>query len=254
MSFDSDKFSKDKFFVCHFTYKDRLRSIVENYALVPPKVLKRIYEVENPGEEWEGSWYMNLAEERETGNMNKYMKSIFYSILFPDNNGDTMFKPVNTLAYFIFSPKIIQDNAAMVGHRDVTEGPIFCNGWNFGNTSEEECIHYNTSKSLEENLHIFRDKVSTMIDIYSKYNYTEKVFQSEGVPNCELLMEGEMPIELDLLHIYVPRQNFNLEKMNKNNIFYKAYLGLKEQDESIDKLIEEYPHLPWTRENPFKKI
>jgi hypothetical protein len=248
-------FNSDKFFVCHFTDKDKLRSIVENYALVPPNVLKRMYEETHLGEEWSGTRYMNLAEDRETGSMKKYMKSIFYSILFPDNNGDTMFRPYNGLAYFIFSPKIIQDNASMIGHRDVTEEPIFCKGWNFGTISEEKCIHYNTSKSLEENLHTFRDHVSAMIDAYSENKDAEKVFQAEGVPNCELLMEGEMPIELDLLHIYVPRQNFAfMEKLDKNSFFYKGLLVLKEVDESMDKLIEEYPYLPWTRENPFKKI
>jgi hypothetical protein len=77
-----------------------------------------------------------------------------------------------------------------------------------------------------------------------------------GTLGSELLMEGEMPIELDLLHIYVPYPTIQIQMaeamLSKMPTFQKIIDNYKKQEEELDQMIKKYDHLPWTRDNPFK--
>jgi hypothetical protein len=247
----SSNFPVDKFYVCHFTNRYGLHNIIESRSLQPPIIQKKLFEKENPDKKF---WtrYLELMEERGKGDLEKYMKSIFYTILFTDDNGDVMFKPKSLFVYFIFSPKIIEDNAKMVGSEGITEVPVFCRGWNFATVTKQGCKYYNPKQSLKKNLNKFRKFSSAIIDRHTEDKIQKDIFQElEGVPNIELLMEGEMPIDMDLLHIYVPEYDPSiLEK------YFIDHPHMREKFENLENLmkaiIKENPDLPWTRENPFK--
>jgi hypothetical protein len=248
------EFPTDKFYVTHFTEHKELIKIVKSRSLQPTNLIREIFQKENPGKEW-SSRYEDLAEERGEGDLEKYGKSVFYSIIFPDNDGLPIILPNKLNVLFVFSPKIIEDNANMVGRRGVTENPIFCKGWHFGEIKEDKCIRYNKDLSLNKNLNNFRNKIQDFIERYHKNGkvYEEKLFHAESQTlNSELLMEGEMPIDLDLLYIYVPDIIMTPEALiKKHPMFAKANEYKKELQAEVDKVIEENPDLPWIRTNPF---
>jgi hypothetical protein len=250
-------FPTEKFYVSHFTGIGSLEEIIKSRSLQPPKVQREVYLEENPGEEWEGSNYYENAKERG-GDIDKYDKSVFYSILFPDSNGKPTFRKdkVERIAYFIFSPQIIEDNAKMVGRRGVTEPPVFCKGWSYGKIKNEKCNYYDSSKSLQENLDSWRTIMLPMIQKFEEDPFLEKLVQAESKAlNAELLMEGEMPIDMDLLYIYIPQGiefNYTEEQIKKYPFLKNAMEGRKIMDEKLERLIRENPDLPWTHENPFE--
>jgi hypothetical protein len=249
-------YTLDKFYVSHFSNKSVLKDILKSYALQPLGLRREIFKEKYPEKEWYDSTYYEIAETK--GNTVKYDKSIFYSILFPDNDGIPIFKPTqDDKVYFIFSPKIIEDNVNMVNIENITELPIFCNDWNYGKTSKEKCIVYDTSKSLVENLNIFRETKSQAIDFYHKNGkqYFRNIIPIEsGTLRSELLMEGEMPIELDLVYIYVPK----FKPVEYSQKMLKMFPELRNANKTqeleeleLQKYMDENPHLPWIRENPF---
>lgn len=251
-------YSSDKFYISHYTHKNNLKDILTSFSLQPLQLQQELLNKSNPNNEFTSEYF---EDSKEKGNPEKYKKSIFYSILFPDNDGIPIFDPQvpGMEAYFIFSPKIVEDNANMVGTRDITEGPIFCKGWNYGKIISDKCILYDSKKSLKENLNIWRKSIESVIQ---KYHENEKIYSSDymsvmnGTLGSELLMEGEMPIELDLLHIYVPYPTIQIQMAeamsSKMPIFQGIIDDYKKQEEELEQMIKKYDHLPWTREHPFK--
>jgi hypothetical protein len=251
-------YSSDKFYVCHFTSKNNLKKIIDSMSLQPLSLQEKIFKHNDLDKEWNPTDYYESSETE--GDPEKYKRSIFYSILFPDNDGIPIFNPpvVGKEAYFIFSPKIISDNANMVGKHNIQEGPIFCKNWNFGKIIPKWCTSYDSSKSLDENLNTWRNSIITGIQKYHEGNkeYNPDLMPVEsGALGTELLMEGEMPIEADLKYIYVPEANNQSEMMEsfaKMNIKYEKVIErIKQEESDIQKLMEENDHLPWIRKNPF---
>jgi len=258
-----------KFYVSHFTRTSNVKEIIEARALQPVKIQKEIFESKKTKSvEFSESYYYESAV--EYGDQEKYGRSNFYSIIFPDSKGNPIFRTHNkwgelsdTYTYFIFSPKIIEDNAKMVGTRGVTEPPVFCKGWTYGKINPDRCNYYNNDLSLEENLNNWRNSIIKGIERYEKDPYTEKTVQVESLTlGTEIMIEGEMPIDLDLMYIYIPKSEFVPGNYPKN--FYKKMPDMKEMEEElkkeaeeseskIQKMIDKYPELPWIREDPFKK-
>jgi hypothetical protein len=247
----SEKFPVEKFYVSHFTRIHNLENIIKARALQP-----RIFQEDF------NSYYYEQAE--ELGNQEKYKKSIFYSIIFPDSKGIPIYRDEEFgggqagggQAYFIFSPKIIEDNANMLNRRYITELPIFCKGWNYGKTDIDKCDSYDINISLYENLNKWRNTVKESIRKYEEDPYQESLVSVESnTLGTELLMEGEMPIDMDLVVIYVPEQiiyQYTEEQLKKKPFLKKVQDGLRMEAEEVETLIKENPDLPWTRENPFK--
>ena len=252
-------YSVDKFYVSHYTSKNNLKYILESMSLQPLALQEKIFKHKHPDKEWSNTDYYETSEDQ--GDPEKYKRSIFYSILFPDNDGIPIFNPPvpGKEAFFIFSPKIISDNADMVGKYNIQENPIFCKGWHFGKTSSESCVNYDNSKSLDENLNTWRNSLSKVIQVYHENNkeFTSGIMGVQsGALGTELLMEGEMPIELDLVHIYVPPGTLQIQMIEgfaKNNPKYeKAIEKMKQDEKDIEELMKSYDYLPWTTTNPFK--
>jgi hypothetical protein len=250
-------FPAEKFYVSHFTKIHNLKKILKSHSLQPQKLQQQLFEEENIEEEWYGSDYYENAKERG-GDIEKYNKSIFYSILLPDSKGNPIFRDRKyRYVYFIFSPRIIEDNADMIGRHGVTALPVFCEGWSYGKIKEEDCRYYNTNLTLEENLNSWRDSVLYMIKDYEEDPSKERLVQMESETlNTELLIEGEMPIDMDLLYIYIPQDDFKYnyteENLKKYPFLAKTKAFMEKQKEELENLIKEHPDLPWTRENPFK--
>lgn len=246
-------YSSDKFYICHYTSKENLKDILSSFSLQPLQLQQELLNKSIQNDYFEDS--------KEKGNPEKYKKSIFYSILFPDNDGIPIFDPQvpGMEVYFIFASKIIEDNANMIRTHNITEGPIFCKGWNYGKISSEKCISYDIKKSLKENLNNWRDSIKFLIE---KYHKNKKVYDSEymsvmnGTLGTELLMEGEMPIELDLLYIYVPYPTIQIEMAKSMSSIIPGYEKIlenyKKKEQEIEEMIKKYDYLPWTREHPFK--
>ena len=184
--------------------------------------------------------------------------------MFPDDDGVPIFKDnllVRGLVFFVFSPQIIEDNANMVGKNGVKQGPIWCKGWNYGKI-HKHCYYYEKDKSLSENLNTWRDLIQDNIDLYKSDPNTKKVLSIESnTLVTELLMEGEMPIDMDLLHIYIPKGRYIPVKFSEAFLEkYPSFRGeevrrrkdYEEEEAEVERLIRENPDLPWTRENPFK--
>ena len=251
-------YSSDKFYISHYTHKDNLKHILNSFSLQPLQLQKELLNKDNPDNEFTSEYF---EDSKERGDPEKYKRSIFYSILFPDNDGIPIFDPQvpGMEVYFIFSSKIVEDNANMVGTHDITEVPIFCKGWNYGKINSDKCISYDLKKSLEQNLNNWRDSIKTIIE---KYHENNKIYSGDymsvmnGTLGSELLMEGEMPIELDLLHIYVPHPTIQIQMaevmLSKMPNFQKIIDNYKKQEEEIEIMIKKYDHLPWTRQNPLK--
>jgi hypothetical protein len=254
-------FPIEKFYVSHFAKIHNLKKILESRSLQPPKLQRQIFKEKKPEEEWSGSDYYENAKERG-GDIEKYDKSIFYSILFPDSKGNPIFRDTKSrYVYFIFSPRIIEDNSSMIGRYGITEPPVFCEGWSYGKIKEEDCRYYNKDLTLEENLNSWRDSILYMIKDYEEDPSKERLIQAESdTLNAELLMEGEMPIDMDLLYIYIPNfesifeYNYTEEQLKKFPFLVKAKESMEKQKKELETLIKEYPDLPWTRENPFKQV
>lgn len=251
MSKGKDKsFPVEKFYVSHFTDIKRIQSILDARALQPSGMQKKYI-----------GRYRENAEEH--GDLKKYDKSVFYSIIFPDDNGVSIFKEsfINGYGFFIFSPKIIEDNAGMLGRRNVSELPIFCRGWAYGEI-HENCYKYDSDKSLEENLNSWRQIMSENIKQYMIDPETERLTSAEGrTLNTELLLEGEMPIDMDLIAIYIPKVKLNFLKVSEALLLKypwmkgadeRAKKRYEDEEAEVERLIKENPDLPWTRENPFK--
>jgi hypothetical protein len=243
-------FPVEKFYVSHFTDIKRIRNIITSRALQPAGMQKNYV-----------GRYRENAEEH--GDLEKYDNSVFYSIIFPDDDGVPIFKESRITGYgfFVFSPKIIEDNAKMVGRRGVSELPIFCKAWNYGKI-HEHCYTYETDKSLEENLNSWRQIMSENIKQYMIDPETERLTSAEGrTLNTELLLEGEMPIDMDLIAIYIPKVKHIVVKHSEAFLAkYPFMRGSEErmkkkyedEEAEVENLIKEHPDLPWTRENPFK--
>jgi hypothetical protein len=243
-------FPVEKFYVSHFTDIDRIQSILDTRALQPAGMQKNYV-----------GRYRENAEEH--GDLEKYNKSVFYSIVFPDDNGIPIFEKsfISGYGFFVFSPKIIEDNANMLGRHNVSENPIYCRGWNYGEI-HEHCYTYETDKSLEENLNTWRNIESEKIKQYMKDPKTEHLISAEGrTLGTELLMEGEMPIDMDLITIYIPKVKRTVLKYPEAFLAkYPFMRGSEErmkkkyedEEAEVERLIKENPDLPWTRENPFK--
>jgi hypothetical protein len=246
----SDTFPVDKFYISHFTDIDRIQSILDARALQPAGMQKNYV-----------GRYRENAEEH--GDLEKYDKSVFYSIVFPDDNGIPIFKEsrISGYGFFVFSPKIIEDNANMLGRHNVSENPIFCRGWAYGEI-HENCYTYDNDKSLEENLNLWRSIMTENIKQYMIDPETERLTSAEGrTLNTEILMEGEMPIDMDLIAIYIPKVKHIVVKHSEAFLAkYPFMRGSEErmkkkyeyEEAEVERLIKENPDLPWTRENPFK--
>ena len=255
-------FPENKFYVSHFTRTHNLKEILESRALQPVNLQKAL----DP-KFAEPDYYESAAE---YGNQEKYGRSNFYSIIFPDSKGKPIFRTHNkvgelseTYVYFIFSSRIIEDNAKMVGNHDVIEPPVFCKGWTYGKITKERCSYYDSSISLKDNLNLWRDSIIKGIKKYEEDPYTEKLVQPESLTIAtEIMIEGEMPLDLDLIYIFIPKNNFVPGKYPKS--FYKKMPDMRElekelkkeyddADKKLQELMDKYPELPWTRDDPFKK-
>jgi hypothetical protein len=102
---------------------------------------------------------------KEAKDKEKYAKSVFYGFVFPNKDGIIKYEPHNANIHFVFSSKIIQDNANMYGCEGVNDLPIFCKGWNYG-AIDNNCYYYNCKESLEENLNTWRN-----IALQEKYDF-----------------------------------------------------------------------------------
>jgi hypothetical protein len=110
----------------------------------------------------------------------------------------------------------------MYGRRGVKDLPIFCKGWNYG-AIDQNCYYYDTKKSLEENLNIWRT-----IALKEKFSFDPWTSTSVN----EILMEGEMPLDLDLVGIYVTKYSLTVK-------------GKDPEKTLIMELKEKYPEYNW---------
>jgi hypothetical protein len=216
-------YSQDKFFVTHSTSSWNLKSILEARSIQPLILKKKLYE-EKYKEEIEYKYISDFYEEAK--DKEKYIKSVFYGFVFPNKNGTIKYEPQISSVHFVFSSKIIQDNANMYGCEGVNDLPIFCKGWNYG-AIDKNCYYYNCKESLEENLNTWRN-----IALQEK----EYMNAWTGTSINEILLEGEMPLDLDLVCIYAPDY---LEKFN-----------LDKNESPIEKLMKQYPEYKWVRNIP----
>jgi hypothetical protein len=210
--------SSDKFFITHTTNISKLKSILKSRSLQPLELRKKLSKDEIEYEEISDFY-------SESKNKEKYVKSVFYGFLFPDENNIIEYNPKIDV-HLIFSPKIIKDNANMYGCRDVKDLPVFCKEWKYG-TIDENCYYYDCKKSLEENLNIWRSiaLTNTELNIWT------------STTNNEILMEGEMPLDADLIAIYVPEPTMlTKERLEHYNNF-------------VTELKEKYPEYNWVEDH-----
>jgi hypothetical protein len=256
-------YPSNKFYITYFTRLKGLKDILKTRSIQPFGVQKENFTLENPDKVWSFDSIYNAA--KAIGNLDKYLKSVAYTIMFPDKKGNIIFeenKLNNDFVYVVFSPKIIEDNATMKGQRDVSELPIFCDGLKYGKYNSEKCSYYDTKKSLKENLNSWRELIMKKIDTYEINPQEYKLISLETKTlETELLIEGEMPIDMDLIAIYIPKTKYEI--IDYPESYYKQHPYMrevakkmknlyKEEEEKIQEIIDKYPELPWTRENPFK--
>ena len=179
-----------------------------------------------------------------------YDKKIFTGLIMPDENNKPNFTINNAVSgrvYLILNPKLIEDYAQC--SLNLTDGnevsfPFFCNNWNFG--SNKDCIKYDTTKSLKDNLNIWRnthieykknriqklksiarlkidfEKLVTWSIYFTPLNELAVQFSKNKKGQC---IEGEIPLDKYLQAIYVYED---------------------EDDEGeIKELASEYPQYNW---------
>jgi hypothetical protein len=204
----------DKFFITHTTNINNLESILENRSLQPLSLIRKLSKDKISYESI--SNYYSQAKNKE-----KYINSVFYGFLYPTKENELLYKPFSDI-HFIFSSNIVKDNAFMYGRRGVKDLPIFCKGWNYG-AIDQNCYYYDTKKSLEENLNIWR-----VIALNKKFSFDPWTSTSVN----EILMEGEMPLDLDLVCIYVTKYSLTMK-------------GKDPEKTLIMELKEKYPEYNW---------
>jgi hypothetical protein len=213
-------YSVDNFFVTHTTSIFRLRSILKESSIQPLSLRKKIFEERNPGEifdyESKSDFYSEAADPK------KYINSIFYGFLFPDKEDMIYYEPMfyDGIVHFIFSSKIIKDNAEMYGCKGVNDLPVFCEGWKYGKI-DDKCTYYNCKRSLKYNLNNWRNIILKQEPDFNPWT---------GTTINEILLEGEMPLDLDLVAIYTPYSN------------------------KIKELKEKYPYYNWVHDMKDLKI
>lgn len=214
---------QDKFYVTHTTSLYNLKAILEARSIQPLILKKKLYEEKYKEEiDYESlSTYYENAKDKE-----KYIKSVFYGFVHPNKDGVIKYEPHNVDIHFIFSSKIIQDNAKMYGCEGINDLPIFCKGWNYG-AIDKNCYYYNCKESLEENLNTWRN-----IALQEKESFNPWT----GTNMNEILLEGEMPLDLDLVCIYASDdvERYNIDK----------------NESIIGNLMKQYPEYKWIRNIP----
>lgn len=213
-------YSKDRFFVTHTTNSSNLEYILETGSIQPLSLQKKLFEEQNPGKNF--TYEFNSDYYGKSKDSKKYINSVFYGFLYPNKDGEIHYDPMmlGSSVHFIFSSKIIQDNANMYGCRKVHDLPIFCKGWNYGKI-DEKCSYYNCKRSLEYNLNKWRNIMLKTESSFNPWN---------GMNMNEILLEGEMPIDLDLVAIYLP------------------------YNDKLKNLKEKYPHYNWIHDRKDLKI
>jgi len=163
-----------EFYISHFTTLEALVDIVKIGSLLPLCDQKSLY-----GEKCKLPKYYDTV--KGIGDLDKYDKSIFYSIIFLDNSR-LLFKPNPGKIYLIFPPKILTGRIS-----------TFCKGWSYG-------------------------KIENVMKIEDYFSKT--IHPDSGTYKNELLVEGTMKLD-SLIHIYVPKNRFFdpliLEKLISEN-------------------------------------
>jgi hypothetical protein len=221
-------FPNKDFHIVHSTNIGNLPKILESQSLKP------IGSQKNRTTEF-------YKSAKDLGDIQKYKKSIFYSIIFPDDDSYPIFEEIDeTAIHFVFSPKLITSKLKS----SPKEEPFFCKGWHYGKF-DKSCFYYDKKLSLNKNLNNWRKKANKYIQSYQEYRdenpfLLKGLLNTFGTLNTELLLEGETFLDIpELEYIYVPEQEYFYSDIQESN--YKK----------IEKLIQKYPELPWIRENPF---
>jgi hypothetical protein len=198
----------NKFYLTHSTNIFRLENILKDRSIRPLSLSRKIFKEKNPGKRFNYSDYSDYYKHAE--NSKKYSDSIFYGFLFPERDGTLIYGPLLSKhqVHFIFSSKIVEDNAKMYGCRGVNELPVFCEGWNYGGV-DQGCFYYKCEETLETNLNIWRNLAFD----FETYNMGSDVWI--GGYHNEILLEGEMPLDLDLIAILVPKSKESKELKKK---------------------------------------
>jgi hypothetical protein len=189
--------------------------------------------------------------------VNKYGKKIFTGLIMPDENGKPNFtyNKVNSVkfglpyVYFILKPQLIRDYAecSFKETADIEVSfPHFCHRWSVG--KNKDCIKYDTTKSLKDNLNSWRkahieyikfikekDKkgekenpgnyVNSFVPFsiyFTPYNEVTIQFSKNSKGEC---IESEIPLDKYLQAIYI--------RENKNN------------NGKIKELARKYPQYNW---------
>jgi hypothetical protein len=222
----------DKFYLTHSSNIHRLENILKDRSIRPLSLRKKIFKLENPGKRFNYSQISDYYSYVNKKDRKKYINSIFYGFLFPEKDGTLKYGPLQSIGsvHFIFSSKILEDNAKMYGCRGVNELPIFCEGWSFGNI-HKGCFHYKCEESLETNLNKWRNLAFN----FESYNTSSDVWI--GGYHNEILLEGEMPLDLDLLAILTPKSK-EVKNLKKK---YPEYNWIHTRTELKDLIGNEIP-------------
>ncbi len=227
-------FPNKDFYIVHSTNIGNLPKILESKSLKPIGIQK-------DGGKNKKRFGEFLSQAKELGDIQKYKKSVFYSIIFPDDDSYPIFEETDEAdIHFIFSPKLITSKLKA----SPKEEPFFCKRWHYGKFTKD-CFYYDKKLSLNKNLNNWRKNVKEYIKDYQTYinkpkPYSYKSLNMFGTINAELLLEGETFLDIpELEYIYVPVQEYFYNDKQKTE--YKK----------IEKLMNKYPELPWIRVNPF---
>jgi hypothetical protein len=173
------------------------------------------------------------------------VNSIFYGFVFPDEQGNIDYKPMDSSVHFIFSSKILEDNANMYGCRGVHDLPIFCRGWNYG-AIDKNCHYYNCKENLEENVNRWRNIALTNGKDLPPADY---INPWTGTSMNEILLEGEMPLDMDLIGIYT-NGKYSKDTIEK----YPEYNWIHKQSDLLKILKKEISNDILDFENKKSKI
>jgi hypothetical protein len=147
---------------------------------------------------------------------------------------------------FFFKPEIMEvygqkeykiskkrrDKIELEGKFEVPKQKVwFSTGWVYGNFKKDKSLNYDNTKSLQENIKIFHDKVVSIpekrykTDFHSEFMQNEVVFQSKGIP-----------LENNLLVIYMDDPDKYIKKYSEK---YPQYIFTNDR-KIVDKIVKQY--------------
>jgi hypothetical protein len=147
---------------------------------------------------------------------------------------------------FFFKPEIMEiygqkeykiskkrrDKIELEGKIEVPKQKVwFSTGWFYGKFKKDRSLNYDNTKSLQENIKIFHDKVANIpekrykTDFHSVYMQNEVVFQSKGIP-----------LENNLLVIYMDDPDKYIKKYSEK---YPQYIFTNDR-KVVDKIVKIY--------------